>query len=83
MKGLIRKVDDLGRIVIPSEIRKVLSIGDKDYLEIMAEERSEKTVVILNKYCPGCIFCNMADDCIIFKDNFICCNCLEEIRGVI
>jgi len=77
--GLIRKVDDLGRLVIPKDIRKILSIDDKDPLEIAIEKRSGKTVAIVKKYYPGCIFCNLADNCIVFKGKFICLKCLEEI----
>lgn len=51
--GIVRKIDELGRVVIPKELRKVLSIEEKDGLEIFTE--SDK--IILRKYVPGCTFC--------------------------
>lgn len=66
-KGIIRKVDDLGRVVIPKGTRDTLSIDLKDPLEITIEERSGKTIVILRKYYSGCILCDALDNCIIFQ----------------
>ena len=52
--GIIRKVDDLGRIVLPIELRRTLDIAQKESLEIHVDESS----IILKKYQPSCIFCN-------------------------
>ena len=51
--GIIRKVDDLGRIVLPIELRRVLDIAERDELEIFMENDR----IILQKYEPACIFC--------------------------
>ena len=51
--GVVRRVDELGRIVIPMELRRTLNIGEKDPLEIFVAE----DMIILKKYTPGCIFC--------------------------
>lgn len=74
--GIVRKVDELGRIVLPIETRKRLDLGPKDPVEIFVE----KDRVVLKKYEPSCIFCGDADDVIIYKDKRICRACLEELK---
>ena len=56
--GIVRKVDELGRIVLPIEMRRTLDIGEKDALEIYVEGSS----VILKKYKPSCVFCDATKD---------------------
>lgn len=51
--GIVRKVDELGRVVIPSELRRTLEIGEKDPLEIFVDGDR----IILRKYSPGCVLC--------------------------
>ena len=74
--GIVRKVDELGRIVLPSELRKSLGIEVKDSLEIYTSGES----VILKKYMPSCIFCGESNDITIFKGKNICKNCLKQIN---
>jgi transcriptional pleiotropic regulator of transition state genes len=74
--GIVRKVDELGRIVIPIELRRTLDIDIKDPLGIYVEGEQ----IILMKYNPSCIFCGDARDNINFKGKNICKNCLEEIK---
>ena len=69
--GIVRKVDELGRIVIPIELRRTLDIGIKDSLEI--------DQIILKKYMPACSFCNNASDIQQFKGKNICSECLAEL----
>jgi len=73
--GIVRKVDELGRIVIPIELRRTLGIQIKDSLEIYTD--SDK--IILKKYEPACIFCDSADDVINFKNKNICGECFSEM----
>ena len=73
--GIVRKIDDLGRIVLPIEQRRVLEIGERDSLEIFVEDNT----IILKKYQPACIFCGNAKDVITFKGRNICPNCIKEI----
>lgn len=73
--GIVRKVDELGRIVLPSELRKSLGIEVKDPLEIYTSGDS----VILKKYLPACVFCGEANDIITFKGKNICKNCLRQV----
>ena len=74
--GIVRKVDELGRIVLPIELRRTLDIREKDPLEIFVEGSS----VVLKKYRPTCIFCDSARDIVIFKGKNICPKCLRELR---
>lgn len=74
--GIVRKVDELGRIVLPSEMRRTLDIEEKDALEIYVEGSS----VILKKYKPSCIFCDTTKDIVVFKGKNICPKCLKELK---
>ncbi|MBM7623628.1 AbrB/MazE/SpoVT family DNA-binding domain-containing protein [Sporohalobacter salinus] len=73
--GIVRKVDDLGRIVIPSELRRTFKINEKDPLEIYVDDEH----IILKKYEPACTFCNNAGNTTIFKGKTICKDCLTEM----
>ncbi len=75
--GIVRKVDELGRIVIPIELRRTLGIDVKDSLEIYVD--AEK--IILKKYEPACIFCGSADNVENYKGKIICGQCLEEMKS--
>ena len=74
--GIVRKVDELGRIVLPIEMRRTLDIGEKDALEIYVEGSS----VILKKYKPSCVFCYATKDITVFKGKNICPKCLKELK---
>lgn len=73
--GIVRKVDELGRVVIPIELRRTLGIEEKDALEIYTEGEH----IILKKYQPACIFCDDARDVVLYKGKNICKKCLQEI----
>ncbi len=75
--GIVRKVDELGRIVIPSELRKKLNIEIKDSLEIYVSGDS----IILKKYFPACVFCGEANDILTYKGKNICANCLNQLKN--
>jgi transcriptional pleiotropic regulator of transition state genes len=74
--GIVRKVDELGRVVLPIELRRNLNIEEKDSLEIYVDGNS----VILKKYEPDCIFCGNARDVINFKGKNICPACLADLK---
>ena len=74
--GIVRKVDELGRIVLPIELRRTLDIVEKDALEIYVDSSS----IILKKYQPSCIFCGDAKDIIHYKDKNICSACLKQLQ---
>ena len=74
--GIVRKVDELGRIVLPIELRRLLDIEEKDSLEIYVDDDS----IVLKKYVPACIFCGSASDIYSFKGKKICGDCLNKIK---
>lgn len=76
--GIVRRVDELGRIVLPIELRRTLDIREKDTLEIFVEGSH----VVLKKYRPTCIFCDSARDISVFRGKNICPKCLRELRAV-
>ncbi len=74
--GIVRKVDELGRIVLPIELRRTLDIAEKDSLEIYVDNDS----IILRKYQPACIFCDNARDVLVFKGKNICKDCIRTLE---
>lgn len=73
--GIVRKVDELGRIVLPIELRRTMGIDVKDSLEIYVDGDS----IILCKYEPSCIFCGNAKDIVNFKGKNVCSACAREL----
>ena len=66
--GIVRPIDNLGRVVLPKSLRDAYNLNLKDPVEIFTDENS----IILRKYEPSCIFCNENSDIILFKDKRIC-----------
>ena len=75
--GIIRRMDDLGRIVIPIELRRVLGISDRDHMDIYVRDDA----IILRRLEPSCVFCTSREDLIDYKEKMICGACLKELRG--
>lgn len=73
--GIVRKVDELGRVVIPIEIRNKFDIKEKDPIEIYVEG----STIILKKFEPNCIFCGNSKDLVEYKDKLICSKCSKKI----
>lgn len=73
--GIVRKVDRLGRIVIPKELRRKFGIDEADGLEIYVEEDK----IILKKYEPSCVFCQNSDGVFDFQGKNVCPSCAKEI----
>lgn len=73
--GVVRKVDELGRIVIPIELRRTMGIEEKDALEIYVDNDR----IVLKKYEPACIFCGNAEDVMNYKGKNLCKKCLTEL----
>lgn len=76
--GIVRKIDELGRIVIPIELRRILDISDKDSVEIFTEDGT----IVLKKYEPACIFCGQAKQVSNVRGKMICHSCLSEIKKI-
>ncbi len=75
--GVVRQLDQLGRVVLPIELRRTMDIGVKDMLEIFVEDDQ----IILKKYHPSCIFCSDARDVVPYKGKLVCKNCLAELSS--
>lgn len=75
--GIVRKLDDLGRIVLPIELRRNLDLEVRDPVEIYVEG----DCVILKKYEPTCVFCGKSKDIAEFKGKPVCQSCLAELKG--
>lgn len=77
--GMIRKVDELGRIVIPKELRRQFEVEDnKDSFEIFVEDNS----IILKKYQPSCIFCGELKGVVNYKGRNVCPNCIDALKVI-
>lgn len=74
--AMLRKVDELGRIVLPMEIRRMFDIATRDALEIFIDDNK----IILKKYEPACMFCHSADNVIVYENRNICKKCVEKIN---
>ena len=76
--GIVRRVDELGRIVIPIELRNKLKIEEKDPIEIYVDGSS----IILKKYQENCVFCGSTKKIIDYKGKLICSKCMENISSM-
>lgn len=74
--GVVRRLDELGRIVIPIEYRRLLHIDEKDLLEIRLEEGA----LIIRKYEPSCVFCSSVKNVSVFSGKNICGSCLSKLK---
>lgn len=73
--GIVRKVDELGRIVLPIELRRTLDIAERDALEIYVDGTS----IVLRKHESSCVFCGSSKDVTVFKDKNVCASCRSEL----
>lgn len=73
--GIVRKVDELGRIVLPIELRRTLGIAERDPLEIYVDGDS----IVIKKYQAVCIFCGNPHDTVKIKGKCVCPDCLKEL----
>ena len=76
--GVTRQIDELGRFVLPVEIRRALHINLKDYLEIYTDNDR----IILKKYQPACLFCQSTEDNVLYEGKRICRACLEKLKNM-
>ncbi len=74
--GIVRSIDELGRIVVPKEIRTKLGINPADPIEIYVEEDK----IILTKDGCSCIFCGGRDELVAFKGRSVCSACIDEMK---
>lgn len=76
--GIVRKVDELGRIVLPIELRRTLDIEIKDPIEIYVDG----DYILLKKYEPACIFCGNAKNVKRIRDKNVCDDCIKEMQNI-
>lgn len=74
--GIIRKVDELGRVVIPIELRNKFGIAERDPIEIYVNGSS----IILKKFEPNCIFCGNTKELKLYRDKLVCPKCANQIK---
>lgn len=75
--GIVRKVDELGRIVLPIELRRNLNISIHDPIEIFVDNE----YIMLKKYEPACIFCGNAKDIRVIRGKNVCGSCISELKS--
>ena len=76
--GIVRKVDELGRIVLAIELRRTLGIDIKDAIEIYVDN----STIVLKKYEPTCVFCGESENVTNYKDKIVCKACIEEKKNI-
>ena len=76
--GIIRKIDNLGRIVIPKEIRNTLKIEDNAALEIFTDNNS----IVLKRSDDFCLICGSSKNIIKYKNKPICKNCIGQLNNI-
>ena len=74
--GTIRRMDELGRIVLPVELRRTLDIAGRDEIEISLEDDR----IVLQKLDRSCVFCSAVGGLVFFKGKGVCTKCLQQIR---
>ncbi|MDR1779030.1 MAG: AbrB/MazE/SpoVT family DNA-binding domain-containing protein [Clostridiales Family XIII bacterium] len=74
--GIVRKVDELGRIVLPMELRRTFDIKKEDPLEIFVDDDA----IILKKYEPACVFCGSATDVVQIYGKNVCKECIRNMK---
>ena len=73
--GIVRRVDELGRVVLPIELRRSLDLQERDRVEIRAEEDR----IILRKFEPNCCFCGSEKDLREYRGKLLCLKCIRDI----
>ncbi|MBQ4613022.1 MAG: AbrB/MazE/SpoVT family DNA-binding domain-containing protein [Clostridia bacterium] len=76
--GIVRRIDSVGRFVLPIELRRTLQIEDNDSLEIFVEDNT----IVLKKYQPACIFCGNARDVSTYKGKNVCTECIDTLQTI-
>ncbi|MBE3594849.1 MAG: AbrB/MazE/SpoVT family DNA-binding domain-containing protein [Candidatus Carbobacillus altaicus] len=75
---MVRRVDELGRVVIPIELRRTLGIGERDALEIFVENDT----IVLKKHEEACVFCGAHEPLVDYQDKKVCHACLKSLEVI-
>lgn len=74
--GVVRHIDEAGRLVIPKELRRVFSLmGEDSAVEIFTDEDK----IVLRRYAPACVFCGSLDDVFEYRDIKVCAECAKNL----
>lgn len=76
--GIIRKVDEVGRLVIPKELRNVMDFKEGDPIEIFTDNET----IVLKKYAPFCVFCGSSQSILNYSGKNICSECAKNIGNL-
>lgn len=76
--GVSRKIDDLGRIVLPAEIRRRFGLTEGTHVEIQVEDNH----IVLSKVEDSCVFCGVTDDLRPFRERRVCAGCIAQLSGM-
>lgn len=76
--GIVRRVDDLGRIVLPMELRRTLGINVRDPMSISVDGER----IIVAKHADSCVLCGTTDDIVRVKDRAICRDCVAAVQRI-
>ena len=76
--GIVRNIDELGRVVVPKELRRKLGIANTDPVEIFCEEDK----IIIKKYVPVCHFCGSSEGLVEYREKRICSECIKQLSAV-
>lgn len=76
--GIVRRIDHLGRIALPKELRTQLEITEGTPLEM----HTDGNMIVLAKYVKGCLFCDASEELAEHWGRLVCRNCMTEISGL-
>lgn len=76
--GIIRRLDELGRVVIPVEMRRMLDLTDRDIVEITVEGDR----LVLQKHMPRCVFCSRGEMLVEYHNRRVCTACMRELGAM-
>ncbi|MCS1351911.1 AbrB/MazE/SpoVT family DNA-binding domain-containing protein [Mechercharimyces sp. CAU 1602] len=76
--GIVRKVDHLGRVVLPKELRRSMNISAHDGFEVFIKGDE---AIVLQKYSPSCVFCEGMEEVIFYRDRLVCKSCIQEAKN--
>ena len=79
--GIVRRIDDLGRVVLPVELRRTLNLEVRDPVEIfIVHIFIDGDAIVLRKYDAACLFCGAPRDLLSYRGKQICRSCLRQLR---
>ena len=76
--GIVRNIDEMGRLVLPKEMRRKMDIESGDEIEFFAENDR----IILRKFQPACLFCGGDASLVEYKGKRLCAKCVGEIKQI-